>query len=1539
MASINFPDNPALQSPVDTFSPTSTPDATTNGATYIWDGTVWKSSSVGFVPSSGGTITGNLIVDGVLTVNTDSSFTENLGVTGNVTAAKFIGDGSDLTNLPKVFSFKGAIDVTAQAPASPENGDFYLAAAAGVVNDSFTGIAGLSVNENQIIVYNSSSSRWFTGASAAPPGTYLPMSGGTITGDLTVTDLTSGSNALYTGNIQTGDVDLTSTTNAGWKIDSDGVMYSQVTLATDTNLDVWTVYKGTDTTFRVTASGSSYIGSGDEISLLSDGDITSTGTIEAAFLKGDGSQLTNVPPTGVTGAAGANTQVQYNNNGDFGASSSFIFNGETAGEEFIDVPHIQIERNGLIIDGVAYLGTAANLNQMNGSVQGEVRAYKVVSVGPTKDIEGFNNVGIDAVLTLSLDRTNTIGAGPLVFAPTNSSTTWAMRQDTADYLNFDCNTGTYGEVIWFAPDGGATFSGQVTIPATPVDSTDAASKGYVDSAVSGEDYWQEASNMLYPQDTSDGIAIGVNSPGNPSISLNNDGSIDAVGTITANLFSGPLPYSDLTGTPIIPTNNNQLTNGAGYYKSGDSPSFGQVTIPETPDADTSATSKKYVDDSISASGAGTVTSITADAPLTGGTITGSGSIGIEPASGSTAGSMSLADFNKLSTIPSDATNNTGTVTSVGSGNGLTGGSITSTGTLAVVAANTTINVAESGISVVEANLSKVPSATNADTLDGKTASTTSVDTIVLRDGSGNFSAGTITANLFSGPLPYSDLTGTPTIPTNNNQLINGAGYITSSGTSGDADKLDGQEGTYYLDYDNFTNTPTIPTNNNQLTNGAGYYKSGDDVNLGTITATGSGSFLGDVFTGTTKDSIGNPGVAAKANGYLRANSASTDASTTLFYLGTAVSGVVGGQAAIVSGNGDATFAGTVAADGLEVGDGNFEIYPTYSRARWPVYVVENGYTPIGSVNLNSGVGIETGGLVEIQGNSTTANQPVLNVLWQKNGTPVDGKYPGPGASELMSVLYQDGGAWFRGHVSAGQISNDALAETGVLLKTNGYLRANASTSTATDTVFYLGSAAQSQCYIVKANGDTVTTGGIQAGDDIEINDITTDANAIKIYGDGSYYVRTDNSDTRGAVWKAYKDGYSDSATTSAIYGRGGAWFQQTVEIGNTFGTTGNIVLNNDGSVTGTAFYRDTLATNGGINLSAGQCYIRQDGSNAVFQVYSGGDQTANVTANIKGDGTINSGNLSTGNGSRLNPTGTIEGRVSSSGAAFTIYNGGTSADKIYAQIDGDGNYTAKGTITLSTPGTNGYIAFFRSNGGSDDAVIIEQPPIGETAAAVSATMRVAKGQASTKNSIATAGPIYVGGFSATAASKGLWLRDSGTVQISTNSTEGNAVQVINTGVDQVRLLSNGKGIFTNTVSAQGSVLTSDQRFKANLTDAKSQLTDVVALGNSLKNWDWTDDAPVSDKDVRFLGLVAQDVEAICPALVTTTERTKNGAELTPAVTELKGPNGNVIREAQEATYEQLDDSYKGIKNDVLIMKLLGAVAELKAEVEALKAAM
>ena len=60
----------------------------------------------------------------------------------------------------------------------------------------------------------------------------------------------------------------------------------------------------------------------------------------------------------------------------------------------------------------------------------------------------------------------------------------------------------------------------------------------------------------------------------------------------------------------------------------------------------------------------------------------------------------------------------------------------------------------------------------------------------------------------------------------------------------DADLLDGQHGSYYSNYNNLSNKPTIPTNNNQLSNGAGYvtvsgYTAGASVSFSQIDVTGS----------------------------------------------------------------------------------------------------------------------------------------------------------------------------------------------------------------------------------------------------------------------------------------------------------------------------------------------------------------------------------------------------------------------------------------------------------------------------------------------------------------------------------------------------------------------------------------------------------------------------------------------------------------------------------------------------------------------------
>jgi hypothetical protein len=106
-----------------------------------------------------------------------------------------------------------------------------------------------------------------------------------------------------------------------------------------------------------------------------------------------------------------------------------------------------------------------------------------------------------------------------------------------------------------------------------------------------------------------------------------------------------------------------------------------------------------------------------------------------------------------------------------------------------------------------------------------------------------------------GTVPYSSLSGTPTIPTNNNELTNGAAYITSAALSGLATEtyvttrgylttvayadvtgkptlfsgsyadLTNKPTLFSGSYADLTNKPTIPTNTNELTNGAGYITS------------------------------------------------------------------------------------------------------------------------------------------------------------------------------------------------------------------------------------------------------------------------------------------------------------------------------------------------------------------------------------------------------------------------------------------------------------------------------------------------------------------------------------------------------------------------------------------------------------------------------------------------------------------------------------------------------------------------------------------
>lgn len=93
----------------------------------------------------------------------------SIGNDGTVEAAFFVGDGSQLTNLPiSGTSFQGSVNcVTDTAPAGAVEGDFYLNSGTGSIEASWTPINGQAIVPGQFVYFDASGD-W--NLSAAPTG-------------------------------------------------------------------------------------------------------------------------------------------------------------------------------------------------------------------------------------------------------------------------------------------------------------------------------------------------------------------------------------------------------------------------------------------------------------------------------------------------------------------------------------------------------------------------------------------------------------------------------------------------------------------------------------------------------------------------------------------------------------------------------------------------------------------------------------------------------------------------------------------------------------------------------------------------------------------------------------------------------------------------------------------------------------------------------------------------------------------------------------------------------------------------------------------------------------------------------------------------------------------------------------------------------------------------------------------------------------------------------------------------------------------------
>jgi hypothetical protein len=421
---------------------------------------------------------------------------------------------------------------------------------------------------------------------------------------------------------------------------------------------------------------------------------------------------------------------------------------------------------------------------------------------------------------------------------------------------------------------------------------------------------------------------------------------------------------------------------------------------------------------------------------------------------------------------------------------------------------------------------------------------------------------------------------------------------------------------------------------------------------------------------------------------------------------------------------------------------------------------------------------------------------------------------------------------------------------------------------------------------------------------------------------------------------------------------------------------------------------------------------RTSGSTAVFSGYIQGNSTPQISISAGGSIT-SSGTATFGSnanwGSMVNATAPSNQHclsVAVTSSAYRCIQALTSGGADAFSVTGAGDGTFAGSVEIGTSGSPGWIKFYGPGEGSSagrirnaGCILYESgaATFGATPDWASATstgielnpaaatnwvgIKNSSGSNSANNcfqiTYGTSTNAYINNSGAayfksilntngcnpnSSAGQGTQLNPDGILisqRPSFASTGTDLIAVYHGTAKQFYVTGAGNATFTGSVTASN---VSDIRFKQNIEDAHPQLADVVALGSQLKNWDWNDEAPLNDelRARRFLGLVAQEAEKVCPELTYTVTRTKKGKELTPEVVvpavyeeeiipAVIGEDGETIEpettrqvpvsseEITPATYEELDDSYKAVNHDILVMKLLGAVAELTAKVEALEA--